>query len=42
MRYGRDRQAALDWIEHTDEPNARRIALTAPKADFRVRVSVAA
>jgi pantothenate kinase len=42
MRYGRDRQAALDWIENTDEPNARRIALTAPKADFRVRVSVAA
>lgn len=42
MRYGRERQAALDWIENTDEPNARRIALTAPKADFRVRVSVAA
>ena len=38
MRYGRDRQAALDWIEHTDEPNARRIAATAHRADARVRL----
>lgn len=38
MRYGRDRQAALDWIEHTDEPNARRIAATAHRADFHVRL----
>jgi len=38
IRYGRDRQAALDWIEHTDEPNARRIAATAHRADFHVRL----
>lgn len=38
LRYGRDRQAALDWIEHTDEPNARRIAATAHQADFHVRL----
>ncbi|MEX1828003.1 nucleoside/nucleotide kinase family protein [Luteibacter sp. CQ10] len=38
MRYGRERQAALDWIEHTDEPNARRIAATAHHADFHVRL----
>lgn len=40
MRYGRSRQDALDWIEHTDEPNARRIALTAALADFKVRVTL--
>ncbi|WP_255364544.1 nucleoside/nucleotide kinase family protein [Luteibacter sp. UNC138MFCol5.1] len=37
MRFGRSRQAALDWIETTDEPNARRIAATAHRADFRAR-----
>jgi pantothenate kinase len=40
MRYGRSRQDALDWIENTDEPNARRIALTAARADFQVRVTL--
>lgn len=40
MRYGRSRQQALDWIENTDEPNARRIALTASRADFKVRVTL--
>ncbi|WP_240003897.1 nucleoside/nucleotide kinase family protein [Luteibacter sp. 9135] len=40
MHYGRTRQAALDWIEHTDEPNGRRIAATAGRADFNVRVSL--
>jgi pantothenate kinase len=40
MRYGRTRQDALDWIENTDEPNARRIALTAARADFQVRVTL--
>jgi pantothenate kinase len=40
MRYGRSRQDALDWIETTDEPNARRIATTAVHADFRVRVTM--
>lgn len=38
MRFGRDRQAALDWIEHTDEPNGRRIAATSDRADLRVQV----
>jgi len=40
MRYGRSRQDALDWIENTDEPNARRISKTAGHADFHVRVSL--
>lgn len=37
MRYGRSREDALHWIETTDEPNARRIAATAHRADFRAR-----
>jgi pantothenate kinase len=37
MRYGRSREDALHWIESTDEPNARRIAATAHRADFRAR-----
>jgi pantothenate kinase len=37
MRFGRSREAALAWIESTDEPNARRIAATAHRADFRAR-----
>ncbi|URX61859.1 nucleoside/nucleotide kinase family protein [Luteibacter anthropi] len=40
MRYGRSREAALAWIEHTDEPNARRIQATAQHADLRVRVTL--
>lgn len=36
MRYGRSPKAALAWIESTDEPNAKRIAANADKADFRV------
>ncbi|WP_049621025.1 nucleoside/nucleotide kinase family protein [Frateuria defendens] len=36
MRYGRSREDALAWIEHTDEPNARRIAATADRADYRL------
>ena len=32
MRHGRDAAAALAWVEHTDEPNARRIAATRPRA----------
>lgn len=35
MRYGRSREEALTWIEHTDEPNAVRIEATALRADFR-------
>lgn len=37
MRYGRTREDALHWIETTDEPNTRRIAATAHRADFRAR-----
>jgi pantothenate kinase len=37
MRYGRSREGALHWIETTDEPNARRIAATAHRADFHAR-----
>lgn len=37
MRFGRSREDALHWIETTDEPNARRIAATAHRADFRAR-----
>lgn len=40
MRFGRERQDALDWIANTDEPNGRLIAATADRADFRVRVSL--
>jgi pantothenate kinase len=34
MRFGRDRQNALDWIASTDEPNARRIAACRERADW--------
>lgn len=34
LRYGRSLQAAQDWIAHTDEPNAQRIALTRQHADW--------
>jgi len=37
MRFGRSRADALHWIETTDEPNARRIAATAHRADVRAR-----
>ncbi len=36
MAFGRDRQAALDWIESTDAPNARLIAAHAGRADLQV------
>jgi len=39
MRYGRSREEALAWIEHTDEPNAVRIAATALRADFHVSLA---
>lgn len=32
MRFGRSAQAAAAWVEQTDEPNARRIAATRPRA----------
>jgi len=34
IRHGRTRQQALDWIANTDEPNARRIALTRMHANY--------
>lgn len=37
MHFGRTREAALQWIESTDEPNARRILETRPLADWTVR-----
>jgi pantothenate kinase len=40
MRFGRSREDALDWIENTDEPNARLIAATASRADFRARIEL--
>jgi pantothenate kinase len=35
-RHGRSPQAARDWVAHTDEPNARRIAATRDKAQVHV------
>jgi len=40
MRFGRSRDDAMDWIENTDEPNARLIAATAGRADFRARIEL--
>lgn len=37
QRFGRSRQAALDWVEQTDEPNARRIAAGRERAHWTVR-----
>ena len=34
MRFGRSLEAARDWVASTDEPNARRIALTRERADL--------
>jgi pantothenate kinase len=34
MRFGRSREAALHWIEVTDEPNAQRIERTRHRADW--------
>lgn len=36
MAFGRDRESALAWIAATDAPNARVIAASAPRADWRV------
>lgn len=36
MQFGRTRQQSLDWIAHTDEPNAVRIAQTRRYADLCV------
>lgn len=36
MRFGRTREAALEWIRVTDEPNAQRIERTRHRADWCV------
>jgi pantothenate kinase len=36
MRFGRSREAALQWIAQTDEPNAQRIERTRHRADWLV------
>jgi pantothenate kinase len=36
-RFGRSRQDAMDWVAGTDEPNARLIATTRPKASLVFR-----
>lgn len=33
MQFGRDRQAAIDWVNNTDEPNAHLIASMRDRAD---------
>jgi len=38
MRFGRSEADARSWIENTDAPNARRIALSAGRADWIVRL----
>lgn len=34
MHFGRSKEAALEWIAQTDEPNARRIEATRVRADW--------
>jgi pantothenate kinase len=36
-RYGRTREDALEWVAATDEPNARLIAATRPRAKLIFR-----
>jgi pantothenate kinase len=36
MRFGRSEQEAWDWVVHTDEPNALRIAQTRQRSDLQV------
>jgi pantothenate kinase len=38
VAHGRTPDEARSWVEHTDEPNARLIAATRPRADRVVRV----
>ena len=37
QRFGRSAQAATDWVQHTDEPNARRIEATRSRARMLFR-----
>jgi len=36
QQHGRSPEAARDWVANTDEPNARRIALTRARADWQL------
>ena len=36
MQFGRSQQAALDWVQNTDEPNARLIESTLGRVHFKV------
>ncbi|RFO95118.1 nucleoside/nucleotide kinase family protein [Rhodoferax lacus] len=36
MQFGRTQQAAEDWVQNTDEPNARLIASTLGRVHFKV------
>lgn len=38
IRFGRDETAARAWVEHTDEPNARRIAASRARAGAVIRL----
>jgi pantothenate kinase len=38
MRFGRSEADAQSWIEKTDAPNARRVALSASRADWIVKL----
>jgi len=38
MHFGRSRQAAEDWVQNTDEPNARLIASTLGRVQYRVLI----
>ena len=37
QQFGRNVQEAADWVQHTDEPNARRIEAERAKADLMFR-----
>jgi pantothenate kinase len=37
QQFGRNAQEAADWVQHTDEPNARRIEAERAKADLMFR-----
>jgi len=38
MRFGREREDALNWIDVTDEPNARLIVASRHRADAVIAV----
>jgi len=36
-QFGRSREAAIEWVDRSDEANARRVAASAPRAAYRFR-----